>query len=86
VLGIALAVALVVTWRTARRHPEWLLATGLALASVAYPLVWVAIRTDPAPTPYWLYNGAYPLLLASIPFLLALTLVRRAGRFTAADL
>jgi hypothetical protein len=45
----------------------------------------VAIRTDPVPTPYWLYNGAYPLLLAALPALLALTLVRRAGRFTAAD-
>jgi hypothetical protein len=85
-LGIALAVAVVVTWRAARKHPEWALATGLGLASVAYPLVWVALRTDPLPTPYWLYNGAYPLLLASIPVLLALTLVRRAGRFTAAGL
>jgi hypothetical protein len=85
VLAIALAVAVLVTWRTARRHPAWALATGLALASVAYPLVWVAIRTDPVPTPYWLYNGAYPLLLAALPALLALTLVRRAGRFTAAD-
>jgi hypothetical protein len=84
-LGIALAAAVLMTWRTARRHPEWALATGLALASVAYPVVWVAIRTDPVPTPYWLYNGAYPLLLAALPALLALTLVRRAGRFTAAD-
>ena len=69
VLGIALAVAVVVTWRTARTHPAWPLATGLVLASVAYPLVWVTIRTDQLPTPYWLYNGAYPLLLAVLPLL-----------------
>jgi hypothetical protein len=80
VLGIALGVAVIVTWRMARKHPEWALASGLALASVAYPLVWVAIRTDPVPAPYWVYNGAYPLLLAVMPLLLALTLMRRAGR------
>ena len=39
----------------------------MVLASVAYPLVWVLLRTDPVPTPWWLYNGAYPLLLAVIP-------------------
>lgn len=83
ILGVALAVAVVVAWRTARTRPAWALASGMVVASVAYPLVWVAIRTDPLPTPYWLYNGAYPLLLAAIPFLLALMLVRRAGRFTA---
>jgi hypothetical protein len=85
VLAIALAVAIVVSWRSARRHPEWLLATGLVLASVAYPVVWVLIRTEPMPTPYWLYNGAYPLLLAVLPLLLALTLMRRAGRATPAS-
>jgi hypothetical protein len=84
VLAIALAVAVAVSWRAARRHPEWLLATGLVLASVAYPIVWVAIRTEPVPTPYWLYNGAYPLLLAVLPLLLALVLMRRAGRAKAA--
>jgi hypothetical protein len=79
-LGIALAVALVVTWRRIRTHPAHALATGLVLTSVAYPLVWVAIRWEQVPTPYWLYNGAYPLLLAAAPVLLALTLMRRAGR------
>jgi hypothetical protein len=84
VLGIALAVALIVTWRRARTHPAPALASGLVLLSVAYPLVWVAIRTEPVPTPYWLYNGGYPLLLAALPVLLALVLMRRAGRATAA--
>jgi hypothetical protein len=82
-LGIALALAVVVTWRRARTHPSHALASGLVLTSVAYPLVWVALRTDGMPTPYWLYNGAYPLLLAAMPVLLALVLVRRAGRATA---
>ncbi len=83
-LGIALAVAVIVTWRRARTHPHHVLATGLVLTSVAYPLVWVTLRTDPVPTPWWLYNGAYPLLLAALPLLLALTLMLRAGRATAA--
>jgi hypothetical protein len=82
-LGIALALAIVVTWRRNRTHPAHALATGLVLASVAYPLVWVAIRSEQVPTPYWAYNGAYPLLLAVLPLLLALVLMRRAGRATA---
>jgi hypothetical protein len=81
-VGIALALAIVVTWRRNRTHPAHALATGLVLASLAYPLVWVAIRTEPVPTPYWMYNGAYPLLLAVLPLLLALVLMRRAGRAT----
>jgi hypothetical protein len=84
ILGIALLVAVVLTWRYARSRPTWALASGMVLASVAYPLVWVLLRTDPIPTPWWLYNGAYPLLLAAIPALVALWLVRRAGRFSAA--
>jgi hypothetical protein len=79
-LGIALALAVIVTWRRHRAHPEHTLATGLVLASVAYPLVWVLTRWEPVPTPYWAYNGVYPLLLAVVPLLLALTLMRRAGR------
>ena len=67
ILGLALAVAIVVTWRKARTHPAPALASGLVLLSVAYPLVWVLLRTDPVPTPWWLYNGAYPLLLAAVP-------------------
>ena len=80
ILGLALAVAVFLAWRTARSRPAWALASGLVLASVAYPLVWVLLRTDPVPTPWWLYNGAYPLLLAAVPLLLAMTLMRRAAR------
>jgi hypothetical protein len=81
ILGLALAVAIVLTWRRARTHPAPALASGLVLLSVAYPLTWVAIRTDlPLPLPYQVYNGAYPLLLAVVPTLLALYLMRRAGR------
>jgi hypothetical protein len=82
-LGIALALAVLVTWRRTRTHPAHALATGLVLTSVAYPLVWVTLRTDGMPTPWWLYNGVYPLLLAGLPLLLALVLMRRAGRATA---
>lgn len=84
ILGLALAVAVFLAWRTARTRPAWALACGLVLASVAYPLVWVVIRIEPVPTPYWAYNGAYPLLLAAVPLLLALWQVRRAARFSAA--
>jgi hypothetical protein len=83
-LGIALAVAIVVAWWRNRTHPAHALATGLVLASVAYPLIWVLIRTEPVPTPYWAYNGGYPLLLAVVPLLVSLALVLRAGRATAA--
>ena len=51
ILGLALAVAVFLAWRTARSRPAWALASGLVLASVAYPLVWVLLRTDPVPTP-----------------------------------
>jgi len=85
ILGLALAVAVVLTWRRARTHPAPALAGGLVLLSVAYPLTWVAIRTDgPLTVPYQVYNGAYPLLLAAVPTLLALYLMRRAGRAKAA--
>jgi hypothetical protein len=84
ILGLALAVAVFLAWRTARTRPAWALACGLVLASVAYPLVWVLIRTEPVPTPYWAYNSGYPLLLAVIPLILALWQVRRAARFSAA--
>lgn len=80
VLGVALAIAVIVTWRQCRAHPERALATALVLASVAYPLTWIAIRTDTLNLPYWLLNGPYPLLLAIAPALLALTLMRRASR------
>lgn len=79
-LGIALAVAVVVTRIRARTHPHHVLATGLVLTSAAYPVAWVTIRIDPVAAPYWLYNGAYPLLLGALPVLLALVLMRKAGR------
>jgi hypothetical protein len=86
ILGIALALAIVLTWRRARAHPAPALASGLVLLSVAYPLTWVLIRTEgPVTIPYQVYNGAYPLLLAVIPTLLALYLMRRAGRANAAE-
>jgi hypothetical protein len=81
VLGIALALAIVLTWRKARSHPAPALASGLVLLSVAYPLVWAVIRVElPLTVPYQLYNGAYPLLLAAVPLLLAMYLMRRAAR------
>jgi hypothetical protein len=79
VLGIALAVAVVVSWWQARARPERALATGLVLATVAYPLTWVAIRIEPLDVPYWLLNDHYPLLLTALPVLFALVLVRRAA-------
>ena len=84
ILGLALAVAIVLTWRRARTHPAPALASGLVLLSVAYPLTWVAIREGPLDLPYQVYNGAYPLLVAVGPTLLALYLMRRAGRANAA--
>lgn len=76
-LAIALGAAFLITWIRARKHAAGAVASGLLLASVAYPVAWVAI--DNSPSPYWLYNGAYPLLLATLPLLLGLTLMRRAG-------
>ncbi len=85
ILGLVLAVAILVTWKRSRTHPAPALASGLVLLSVAYPVAWVAIRTEgPLDFPYQLYNGAYPLLLATIPLLLALWLMRRAARASAA--
>jgi hypothetical protein len=39
-LGVAFVVAVVLSWRAARRRPEAALATALVLMSVAYPLAW----------------------------------------------
>ena len=39
-LGVALLVAVVLSWRTARTRPEAALATALVLVSVAWPLAW----------------------------------------------
>jgi hypothetical protein len=80
ILAIALAVAVVAAWQRSRTHPERALATGLVLASIAYPLTWVATRTEAFHMPYWMLNGPNPLLLTVLPALLALALMRRAGR------
>jgi hypothetical protein len=40
-LGIALLVAVIYAWRTARTRPEAALGTALVLMSVAWPLAWV---------------------------------------------
>ncbi len=40
-LGIALLVAIVYSWRSARTRPEPALATALVLAAVAWPVAWV---------------------------------------------
>jgi hypothetical protein len=79
IFGAALLLALIVSWRQARAHPEWALATALALGSVAYPLTWVLTRTEGLNAPYWLLNAPYPLLLTIFPALLALALIRRAA-------
>jgi hypothetical protein len=47
---------------------------------VAYPLAWVVTRTDALGMPWWFLNPPYPQLLAALPALLALVLIRRAGR------
>jgi hypothetical protein len=57
ILGIARAIAVIVTWRESRAYPERALATGLFLASVAYPLTWVATRTDALNAPYCVRAG-----------------------------
>lgn len=80
ILGIGLAVALIVTWTQSRAHPEWALAAGLVLASVAYPVTWIVTRTATLDVPYQLLNGPYPLLLSIVTALLALGLMRRASR------
>jgi len=80
ILGVALAIAVIVTWWQSRVRPERALATGLALASVAYPVTWAVTRTGALDIPYWLLNSPYPLLLTALPALLALALMRRAGR------
>jgi hypothetical protein len=82
ILGVALAIALVVAWRAARAHPEWGLATGLVLVSVAFPLTWELTRTDGLHVPWWLLNLPYPLLLTTLPLLLALVVMRHAAGAT----
>jgi hypothetical protein len=82
ILGLGLVVMVVLAWRTARTRPAWALASGLVLASLAYPLAWASFRG--VPVPYWGYSAPYYWAAAAVPFLLGLTLVRRAGRASAA--
>jgi hypothetical protein len=78
-LAVALENALVLTWARARTNPAAALASGLVLASVAYPLAWVAIRH--LPVPYWFYDARFIGLLTALPLLVALILMRRGARF-----
>lgn len=66
-LGIALVVAVVLSWRSARTRPEAALGTALVLAAVAHPIAWK------------LHGYAvWPHIL--IPLGVALALVLRAAR------
>jgi hypothetical protein len=76
---VALAAALIVTWIRARTQPAPALASALALASVAYPLVWATFHNLEF-APYWAYQAGYIWLVTVIPLLVAVALARRAGR------
>jgi len=62
-LGIALVVAVVLSWRAAPTRPEAALATALVLVSVAYPLAWVLHG-----------HAVWPTILIPLGAALALTL------------
>jgi hypothetical protein len=79
IFAVALAAALIVTWIRARTQPAPALASALALASVAYPLVWATVHNVEF-APYWAYQGGYLWLATAIPLLAAVALARRAGR------
>jgi hypothetical protein len=66
-LGIALLVAVVLSWRAARARPEAALGTALVLTSVAYPVAWKMHG-----------YSAWPLILVPLGAALALML-RGAG-------
>jgi hypothetical protein len=76
-LGIALFTALAVTWSRARNHPAAALATGLVLASIAYPFVWVGMQR--LPLPYWNYNTWPTVAYAALPGIAGLILMRRGA-------
>jgi hypothetical protein len=81
-LGIALLVALAVTWSRVRVNPAAALGTGLLLASIAYPVVWVGMKR--LPLPYWNYDIWPTVAYAALPVIAALLLMRRgAARPTA---
>ncbi len=60
ILGLALLAALVVAWLQRRRRPERLLAFALTIVSIAYPLAWVATRTESLGFPWWMLNSPIP--------------------------
>jgi hypothetical protein len=76
-LGIALLVALAVTWSRVRTHSAAALGTGLLLASIAYPVVWVGLKR--VPLPYWNYDVRHTLIYAAVPLIAALVLMRRGA-------
>jgi hypothetical protein len=65
-LGIALLVAVVLSWRAARSRPEPALATALVLVTVAHPVAWV-------------FHGyrVWPFIL--VPLVVAVVLTLRAA-------
>ncbi|HEY1277012.1 MAG TPA: hypothetical protein VGF25_19050 [Thermoleophilaceae bacterium] len=79
-LGLALLASVVIAAPRARTRPAAALATGMVLATVAYPLAWAALNnTDRAP--YWAHQSLGVTLVLSVPpLLLALALMRRSGR------
>ena len=64
-----------------RSHPPRATRSPPDSSCRAWPIRWSGSRSarSPVPTPYWLYNGAYPLLLAVLPLLLALVLDAPGG-------
>lgn len=80
IIALALLTAVVLSWHQARTRPERALATGLVLVTIAYPVAWVATRTEALAFPWWMLNAPYPMLLTAVPALLALALIRRGAR------
>jgi hypothetical protein len=80
-LGLALLAAVLSTALRARRHPAGALATGMVLATVAFPLAWAGLN-NVGFAPYWAYQSVGVTLILAVPaLLLALALMRpRASR------
>jgi hypothetical protein len=79
-LGLALLAAVVISAARARRHPAAALATGMVLATVAFPVAWAALNNADF-APYWAHQSpGFTLVLTALPLVLAVTLMRRAGR------
>jgi hypothetical protein len=79
-LGVALLAAVVISAVRARTHPAGALATAMVLAAVAYAVSWAAVNNVDF-APYWAHQSpGFTLVLATAPLLLALTLMRQAGR------